>query len=225
MNLLGKKSIRRQKRDPTRKEVSQEAEAWSCSHVEEGRAQTSKGGRAEGGVAQHWHPEELLPRGRVSTALSHSLTPPHMLSVIPTYNTILYYITKLQPRLMVPHPVHFVLSLRNVINSKSDLEEIREKFPSAKDRARKRREDSKAGLVDLINAPERAASIVRSAHDKTTKRTPYVTGDADYRRFVTEGARITDGSFVENREDRLREVSSKFVPRTVEYRLVHKLQR
>mmetsp|Transcript_17230 Transcript_17230/g.28830 ORF Transcript_17230/g.28830 Transcript_17230/m.28830 type:complete len:147 (+) Transcript_17230:44-484(+) len=122
-------------------------------------------------------------------------------------------------------PRNYFLVDGNVINARSELEEIREKFPSAKDRARKRREDAKAGLVDLINAPERAAALVRSAHDKTSKRTPYITGDSDYRRFVTEGARITDGSYVENRDDRLREVSSKFVPRTVGHRLVHKLQR
>ena len=112
-----------------------------------------------------------------------------------------------------------------VINARVPLEEIREKFPSAKDRARKRREDVKAGLVDLINAPERAASLVRDAHDKTTIRTPFITEDASYRRFVTEGSRITDGSYVEGREDRLRLISSKFLPRDVDSKLVVKLQR
>lgn len=114
---------------------------------------------------------------------------------------------------------------RNVINAKAPLEEIREKFPSAIDRARKRRDDAKAGLVDLVNAPERAAALVRSAHDKTTRKTPFVTSDAQFRRFVTEGARVTDGSFVESREDRLREVSSKFVPRLVDDKRVQLLQR
>lgn len=123
----------------------------------------------------------------------------------------------------------FVISVKylfsDVINSSSPLEEIRDKFPSAKDRARKRRADAKAGLVDLINAPERAAKLVRDAHDKTTIRKPYVTGDADYRRFVTEGARITDGSYVEDRPHRLQLISGKFLPRNVDSKLVSKLQR
>lgn len=113
----------------------------------------------------------------------------------------------------------------NVINAAAPLEEIRQKFPSAKDRAKKRKEDAKAGLVDLVNAPERAAKLVRDAHDKTTIRKPYITDDAAYRRFVREGARVTDGSYVEDRSARLHMISSNFLPRNLDSKLVAKLQR
>ena len=112
-----------------------------------------------------------------------------------------------------------------MINSKSPLEEIREQFPSAQDRARRRREDARAGLVDLVNAPERAAALLRAAHDKTSVRRPFVTHDTAYIRFVAEGARVTDGSFVESRHDRLRLISSSFLPRNMSSQLVGKLQR
>lgn len=112
-----------------------------------------------------------------------------------------------------------------VICSKSHIDEIREKFPSAKDRAKKRRDDAKAGLVDLVNAPERAAGLIRDAHDKTTRRTPFRTKDSDFLRFITEGARITDGSFVENRDDILKEISRVNLPRNAQSKLIHTLQR
>ena len=119
----------------------------------------------------------------------------------------------------------WVFICSEVINSKSPLEEIREKFPSAKDRARKRKKDAEEGLVDLVNAPERAASLIRDAHDKTTKRSPYITDDANYRRFVIEGPKITDGSYVETEEHRLRSVSKCLLPRNNATQLVYKLQK
>jgi hypothetical protein len=80
-------------------------------------------------------------------------------------------------------------------------------------------------LVDLINAPERAAALIRSAHDKTTERKPYITDDAKYRRFVNEGVRVTDGSYVERKDERLKMITGQFLPRNMDSKLVPKLQR
>lgn len=64
--------------------------------------------------------------------------------------------------------------------------------------------------VKLINAPERASKLI-FGDQIDRKMTAQISQDKTFRKFITEGPRITDGSFQESSQDKVISKSRKLI--------------
>ena len=79
--------------------------------------------------------------------------------------------------------------------------------------------------VELYNSPDRASTLIFSEHIHR-KMTPQISQDPSFRKFVVEGPRISDGSYVETIEEKAVNRSRRLLlPSYNKDMMVHKLQR
>jgi hypothetical protein len=111
---------------------------------------------------------------------------------------------------------YFILN-GNAVNSTSSLKEIKDIIRPPNPRAGR--------PVELINSPERASAII-FGDQVSRKTTAQVCKDKEFRRFITEGPRITHSSFEENSCERAVNHSRRLLlPSHNKDLMLHKLQR